>query len=180
MTEIMNRTYGLFDAALIPQVWTHLDYWQLNYEPLYRYDYAPIAEAIPYLIELDSSIDADAVNDLLTQEDYHSALLMSSELDLSALVKKLGYFYHINDEDNQPFLRRFFDLRIFNRFLSSLTEPLQNYLFADNTVFYYLDESKNFYHCVSHYDKNLVFSSLESSYFLKLSDSTTNHNEKNS
>jgi len=40
--------YGLFDAALIPKVWFELDYWNLPFEPLYRYGYEPIAEAIPF------------------------------------------------------------------------------------------------------------------------------------
>ena len=51
--------YGLFDAALIPKVWFELDYWNLPFEPLYRYGYEPIAEAIPYLIELDKSKNKD-------------------------------------------------------------------------------------------------------------------------
>ncbi len=176
----ISRMYGLFDAALVPQIWFSIDYWKLDYEPLYRYDYTSIAEAIPYVIGLDRAVNEDAVKELLTEKAYHSALLINSELDLLDLAKKLGYFYHIEDEHQQPFLRRFFDLRIFNRFLASLTEPLRDYLFADNTVFYYLDETKKFYHRVSYDDKNLVFSTVKLSYFLELSDNTKSNNEKSS
>ena len=62
--------YGLFDAALIPKVWFELDYWNLPFEPLYRYGYEPIAEAIPYLIELDKSKNKDVVIQLLTERDF--------------------------------------------------------------------------------------------------------------
>ena len=85
--------YGLFDAALIPKVWFELDYWNLSFEPLYRYGYEPIAEAIPYLIELDKSKNKDVVIQLLTERDFSSALYISSGVTLNTLVKKLAHFY---------------------------------------------------------------------------------------
>ena len=129
--------YGLFDAALIPKVWFELDYWNLPFEPLYRYGYEPIAEAIPYLIELDKSKNKDVVIQLLTERDFSSALYISSGITLTTLVKKLAHFYHIQGPDNKPYLRRFFDIRLFDDFLEQLSPQAKVFLFKNNTTFYF-------------------------------------------
>ncbi|MFC2275611.1 MAG: DUF4123 domain-containing protein [Haemophilus parainfluenzae] len=129
--------YGLFDAASIPKVWFELDYWNLPFEPLYRYGYEPIAEAIPYLIELDKSKNKDVVIQLLTERDFSSALYISSGITLTTLVKKLAHFYHIQGPDNKPYLRRFFDIRLFDDFLEQLSPQAKVFLFENNTTFYF-------------------------------------------
>ncbi|WP_143530788.1 DUF4123 domain-containing protein, partial [Rodentibacter myodis] len=108
-TQNKIKLYGLFDAALIPQVWLNLDAWQLNYEPLYQGDYQKIAEAILYLIELDIYRDEIAVKELLTTKTYQQGLFILTELALDKLVERLAYFYHIKNKQNEPCLRRFFD-----------------------------------------------------------------------
>lgn len=157
--------YGLFDAALMPQVWFNLEHWQLNYAPLYQGDYQQIAEAVPYLIELDEEQDKQAVSDLLTQEDYKSGLLLESSDSLSALIPRLAYFYHVKNEQNEPFLRRFFDLRFFKRFVQSLSEPMLLFLFGADTCFYYLDETLSFYHKMSLSDNRLKVEQVDLNYF---------------
>ncbi|WGE42557.1 DUF4123 domain-containing protein [Actinobacillus equuli] len=157
--------YGLFDAALMPQVWFNLEDWQLNYMPLYQGDYQQIAEAIPYLIELNEEQNKQAVSALLTQEDYQFGLLLESSDSLSALIPRLAYFYHVRNEQNEPFLRRFFDLRFFNRFVHSLPEPMLLFLFGADTCFYYLDETQLFYHKISLLDTKLKFERVALSYF---------------
>lgn len=129
--------YGLFDTALIPKVWFELDYWNLSFEPLYLYGYEPIAEAIPYLIELDKSKNKDVVIQLLTERDFSSALYISSGVTLNTLVKKLAHFYHIQGPDNKPYLRRFFDIRLFDNFLEQLSPQAKVFLFENNTIFYF-------------------------------------------
>ncbi|THA00697.1 DUF4123 domain-containing protein [Rodentibacter pneumotropicus] len=131
------KLYGLFDAALIPKVWFNLEAWQLNFEPLYQGNYQPIAEAIPYLIELDKSKNKDVTIELLTGKDFSSVLYISSELTLNELVKKLARFYHVRGPDNKPYLRRFFDIRLFDNFLEHLSSQAKAFLFEGNTAFYF-------------------------------------------
>ena len=129
--------YGLFDAALIPKVWFELDYWNLPFEPLYRYGYEPIAEAIPYLIELDKSKNKDVVIQLLTERDFSSALYIYSGINLTTIFKKIAHFYHIQGTDNKPYFRRFFDIRLFDDFLEQLSPQAKVFLFENNTTFYF-------------------------------------------
>lgn len=142
------KLYGLFDAALMPKVWLNLDAWSLPYEPLYRNNYQPIAEAIPYLILLDKTIDKNAVEELLNAPDYRQGLLISSALALDKLVEQLAYFYHVVDKQNRPCLRRFFDLRNFANFLATLTPAHCAYLFEHQTAFYYNYRFDDYYHSV--------------------------------
>ncbi|OOF69997.1 DUF4123 domain-containing protein [Rodentibacter caecimuris] len=131
------KFYGLFDAALIPKVWFNLEAWQLKFEPLYRGDYQPIAEAIPYLIELDRNASSYAVDELLEDDAYRAGLLIRSSLEITELVEILASFYHIIGYDNKPYLRRFFDIRFFNNFVNSLSLEELKILFGENTTFYY-------------------------------------------
>ncbi|WP_077584554.1 DUF4123 domain-containing protein [Rodentibacter pneumotropicus] len=159
--------YGLFDAAIMPQVWFNLDSWELKYEPLYRGDHQQIAEAIPYLIELDSTCDMQAVLDLLTLDNYQSGLLIESSDSLSDIVSRLAYFYHVRNEQGEPFLRRFFDLKFFNNFLYNLTSQNLQFLFGKDLVFYYLDKDKAFYHKISLPAKELRFERVDLNHFIK-------------
>ncbi|OOF59935.1 DUF4123 domain-containing protein [Rodentibacter myodis] len=159
--------YGLFDAALMPQVWFNLDSWKLKYTSLYQGDYQQIAEAIPYLIELNEEQDRQATLSLLTQEDYKFGLLLESSDSLSALIPRLAYFYHVRNEQNEPYLRRFFDLRFFKRFVQSLSEQMLQFLVGVDTCFYYLDETLSFYHKISLLDNKLKFEQVELNYFRK-------------
>ncbi|MDG2918555.1 DUF4123 domain-containing protein [Bisgaard Taxon 10/6] len=145
MQRDKQKCYALFDSALIPQVWLRLDTWKLPYEPLYRYNYQSIAEAIPYLIELNKSINADSVDELSTNKLYLSGLFITSRLDINELIEKLAYFYHIIGPDNHPYLRRFFDIRLFDEFINSLSLSEKQSLFGDKTEFYYFSEKENVY-----------------------------------
>lgn len=151
------KLYGLFDAALMPQVWFNLEHWQLNYAPLYRGNYRPIAEAIPYLIELDKSSDETAVSELLTHKAYQRGLLIFTELNLDNLVERLAYFYHIKNKQNEPCLRRFFDLRLFKQFLSTLPPAYSAYLFDNQTVFCYLESESDFYNVASYQNNQICW-----------------------
>ncbi len=139
------RFYGLFDAALMPKIWFNLEAWQLPYEPLYRGNYQPIAEAIPYIIELDALVNSDSVYTLLKQGDYHLALFICSSLSLDELTRKLALFYHVEDERGIPYLRRFFDVRFFEYFLKTLSAEEVAYLFDKETTFYhFLSREKDY------------------------------------
>ncbi|WP_386695046.1 DUF4123 domain-containing protein [Lonepinella sp. MS14435] len=152
MTKNKTKLYGLFDSALIPEIWLNLDIWKLPYESLYRYDNSAIAEVVPYLIELDKSINTDSVNELLTNKLYLSGLLITSTLDINELVEKLAYFYHIVGPDNHPYLRRFFDIRLFDEFINSLSLSEKQMLFGGKTEFYYFSAKENVYNHYS-FDK---------------------------
>ncbi|OOF59995.1 DUF4123 domain-containing protein [Rodentibacter myodis] len=104
------KLYVLLDTVLMPKVWLNLEAWQLNFEPLYQGDYQLIAEAIPYLIELDQSVNSRVVKEFFTSEDYHSALFICSYFSIEELVKRLAFFYHVEDDRGIPYLRRFFDI----------------------------------------------------------------------
>ncbi|OOF58501.1 DUF4123 domain-containing protein [Rodentibacter genomosp. 2] len=131
------KFYGLFDAALIPKVWFNLEAWQLKFEPLYQENYQPIAEAIPYLIELNRNTNSYAVDELLEDNAYRAGLLMRSNLGINELVETLASFYHITDYNNKPYLRRFFDIRFFDKFINSLSLEELKFLFGEDTTFYY-------------------------------------------
>ncbi|WGE43112.1 DUF4123 domain-containing protein [Actinobacillus equuli] len=160
------KLYGLFDAALMPQIWFNLDGWQLNYVPLYRGNYQPIAEAIPYLIELDKSSDETAVSELLTNKAYQQGLLIFTELNLDELVERLAYFYHIRNKQNEPCLRRFFDLRIFKKFLSTLPLVCSTYLFDNQTVFCYFESEFDYYNVISYQDDQICWLQTEKPEFM--------------
>ncbi|WP_018652945.1 DUF4123 domain-containing protein [Actinobacillus capsulatus] len=160
------KLYGLFDAALMPQIWFNLDGWQLSYRPLYRGNYQPIAEAVPYLIELDKSSDETAVSELLTNKAYQQGLLIFTELNLDELVERLAYFYHIRNKQNEPCLRRFFDLRLFNAFLSTLPADYCAYLFDNQTIFCYLDVALDCYQVVSYQDNQIYWLQTEMPEFI--------------
>lgn len=131
------KLYGLFDTVLMPKVWLNLEAWQLNYEPLYQGDYQQIAEAIPYLIELNREINPYAVDELLENETYRAELIIASSLDIENLVQTMASFYHIIGYDDKPYLRRFFDTRFFDKFLTSLSAEQLKFLFGEDTTFYY-------------------------------------------
>ncbi|OOF59988.1 DUF4123 domain-containing protein [Rodentibacter myodis] len=131
------KLYGLFDTVLMPKVWLNLEAWQLKYAPLYQGDYQKIAEAIPYLIELNREINPYAVDELLENDTYRAGLLITSSLDIENLVQTLASFYHIIGYDDKPYLRRFFDTRFFDKFLTGLLPEQLKFLFGDDTAFYY-------------------------------------------
>ncbi|OOF58874.1 DUF4123 domain-containing protein [Rodentibacter pneumotropicus] len=139
------KLYGLFDAALIPKVWFNLEAWQLNFEPLYQGNYQPIAEAIPYLIELNRNTNSYSVDELLEDDAYRAGLLIISSLEITELVEILASFYHIIGYDNKPYLRRFFDIRFFNNFVNSLSLEELKFLFGKDTTFYYFVSEKKGY-----------------------------------
>ena len=68
---------------------------------------------------------------------FSSALYISSGITLTTLVKKLAHFYHIQGPDNKPYLRRFFDIRLFDDFLEQLSPQAKVFLFENNTTFYF-------------------------------------------
>ncbi|WP_150538920.1 DUF4123 domain-containing protein [Actinobacillus vicugnae] len=166
MTENPITRYGLFEGALIPEMWLYLDIWQLPYEPLYRYDSSAIIEVIPYLIELNTNLNKQVVEDFLTKDSYHSGLIIESTDDLRSLVERLAYFYHIVGEDGEPYLRRYFDIRLFNRFLNTLPQHQCEQLFSQNTTFYYLDKTKLFYHKIDFQNQKITFSQVIKEDFL--------------
>ena len=92
MTKEKLNFYGLFDAALIPKIWFNLETFGLNFAPLYQGDFAPIAEAIPYVVELDKTCNSNSVEVLLKQEEYHLGLFISSYFSLDELTKRLAFF----------------------------------------------------------------------------------------
>ena len=166
MKQEKVKFYGLFDAALMPKIWLNLEVWQLNFEPLYQGDYQPIEEAIPYLIELDKSADDSAVKELSTSKDYCSALFIRSSASLKELVKKLAFFYHVKNAQNESCLRHFFDLRLFKQFLSTLPPAYCAYLFDNQTVFGYLEPESDFYHVIIYQHNQICWLQKEQPEFL--------------
>ncbi|OOF57000.1 hypothetical protein BKK56_01775 [Rodentibacter genomosp. 2] len=142
MAEQTLKFYGLFDAALIPKIWFNLETLGLNFASLYQGDYAPIAEAIPYVIELDKSLNSNSVEALLEQGDYHLGLFIMSSLSLDELTKRLAFFYHVEDDRGIPYLRRFFDIRLFDHFLKTLSANEIAYLFDKETSFYHFHSTE--------------------------------------
>lgn len=139
----------------MPSIWFYLTFKSLNFEPLYRYDCTKIKSVIPYIIQLDNESNPKVVNELLTKKDYQKGLVIQSENTLVELADKLGYFYHVINRKNEPFLRRFFDLRYFPQFVKGLSNESILFLFNDKTSFYYLDSDSDFYHYV-YYEKNVA------------------------
>ena len=149
------KTDLLIDSNIMPSIWFYLTFKSLNFEPLYRYDCTKITSVIPYIIQLDNENNPKVVNELLTKKDYQKGLVIQSENTLVELADKLGYFYHVINRKNEPFLRRFFDLRYFPQFVKGLSSESILFLFNNKTSFYYLDSDSDFYHYV-YYEKNVA------------------------
>jgi len=134
-------TYGLFEATLIKDLWLDIDLWNLESYPLYQGDSDPIAEAIPYLIKLDSTADNDACIHLLSHFGKNAMFLMQTNLDADKLLEKFRYFYHIL-VDGESMLQRFYDPRVFDSFISQISlEERKNFFTGIESVF--VESSQN-------------------------------------
>lgn len=131
-----ENLYGIFDGAIIEDLWLSIDTWNLNTLPLYKGDYEKIAEAIPYVIELDKTRDKVACDTLLENIGKNATLFISSELGLETLTEKMQFFYHIKTSTGEAALRRFYDPRIFPGFIAGMKAENRLRFFENITQFF--------------------------------------------
>lgn len=136
--ELLDKgnLYGIFDGAIIEDLWLNIEHWNLKNLPLFKGDYEKIAEAIPYVIELDKEKDEEAYASLLGNIGENALLLVSSELSLKELTERMQFFYHIKTSDGDSALRRFYDPRIFTDFISGMNAENRLRFFEDVSGFF--------------------------------------------
>lgn len=157
-----NRLYGLFDAALIPDLWFEMDRFRLPFGTIYQGEHAAqLAEALPYIFRLDKVIDKAAYEYLLSDKKYASGLFIQTTLELSELIGKLSYFYHVTTSDNRPALRRFFGINLFENFINSLPVALQIDFFSDIHTVYHRGKSDNSFICYRQINKQLQIEAID-------------------
>jgi hypothetical protein len=127
--------YGVFEGAIIKDLWIDVDIWNLPYHPLYKGESDKISKAIPYIIKLDSVKNKEACLNLLSHFEKNAILLFTSHLAMDKLLEKFQYFYHIIVNDVHM-LRRFYDPRIFHQFISEIDLESRLRFFADVESFF--------------------------------------------
>jgi hypothetical protein len=116
-----HAIFGLFDGAIVKDLWLNVDIWGLPFDPLYEGEVEKVLEAVPYLIRLDYGINPEAVDLLFSYVGKKACLFMQSEMSQKDLLKQLRYFYHGKDNNGQYVLRRFYDPRVFEVFLKTMS-----------------------------------------------------------
>src|SRR5262249_18411042 len=113
------NVFAVLDGASLPGLLETLYQMMPNFRCLYRGEFEPdMAEVAPYLVDLTPDSE---FTDWILENGWgkHAGIFAVSDAGFRAVLRHLRSFLVVNDEDGTPLRFRYYDPRVFSRYIAT-------------------------------------------------------------